>query len=116
MSLALRTLADGRICCSRTLPDGSAGLPEPHAMCDKCKDWYKQAPKRHATESQAARLRTAVPSDATPPDPYAAGLTQLRRELVAEEKAKPPVKLELDRNGVPDPYAAGLAKMRSDRQ
>ena len=86
-------------------------------MCDKCKDWYKQAPKRHATESQAARLRTAVPSDATPPDPYAAGLTQLRRELVAE--AKPPVKPSSApaRDATPpDPYAAGLAKMRSDRQ
>ena len=134
MSFTLRTLADGRICCS-----------EEYALCDKCK-------AHHA----------AVASDFAPPDSYAPSLALLRSakaqtfaDRYAEERASEfaaeyavraadavaprvqsdawseypppdpwpslraastPPKMEYDANGIADPYAAGIRKLQEENR
>lgn len=53
----------------------------------------------------------------TPPDPYAAGLARLRRQLprpVILTNGLPPAYAHVDKHGVPDVYAAALAKMKTE--
>jgi len=66
-------------------------------------------------------LRTA--GDFTPPNPYEAGLAQLRAAAAAARTQPahlpiPPPQAErhYDANGIPDLYAAGIAKMRSAKR
>lgn len=63
-----------------------------------------------------AMLRTA--GDATPPDPYRAGLAKLRAEGTRGPPADPRADVthvghHHDASGIPEQYATGLAKLRS---
>ncbi len=69
----------------------------------------------HGFAVLGARFRTT--ERRTPPDPYAAGLDHLRRQLprpFAFTNVRPPAYAHVDKHGVPDAYAAALAKMKTE--
>jgi hypothetical protein len=100
-------------------PYASCGGPP---RCRYCVELFTESPERQyartQAEDRARMMRTAAyrasctKPNYTPPDPYAAGLAKLRKELPYSKWPEPKVPSSKPSDTPPDPYKPHLDKMK----